>query len=205
MGRLRNKFSQPPIEAQKPKKGRRLAVQPLAARVESPPARATISSNWQRERVQRLTRIFRCIDGGLARGKRLNKMLVKHAWRWRARHYKANPAQAIHFRKSTLLRLYYTWRDGGRTPDTLALHYWRGNRKASLGQVIELSKLCLAPDTKSFSAAYRKLANPGATHWAFRVATPAPLRAAVAELLAHRRHEQVLEQAARRILAEVAK
>jgi hypothetical protein len=178
---------------------------PLAARAESPPARATISANWQRERVQRLTRIFRCIDRGLASGKRLNKMLVKHAWRWRARHYKANPAQAIHFRKCTLLRLYYMWRDGGRTPDTLALHYWRGNRKATMGQVIELSRFCLAPETKSFSAAYRKLATPGATESAYRYATPARLRAAVAALLAHRRHEQVLERASRRILAEVAK
>src|ERR1039458_3380214 len=176
---------------------------PAACRAgESPLTRATISSNWQRERVQRLTRIFRCIDRGLARGKRLNKMLVKHAWRWRARHYKANPAQAIHFRKSTLLRLYYAWRDGGKTPDALALHYWRGNRKASMGQVIELSRFCLAPEIKSFSAAYRKLATPGATESAYRHATPARLRAAVAAVLAHRRHDRALERAARRLLTE---
>ena len=152
-----------------------------------------------------MTRIFRCIVIGLARGKRLNKMLVKHAWRWRARHYKTDPSRAIHFRKSTLLRLYYAWRDGGKTPDALALHYWRGNRKASMGQVIELSRFCLAPEIKSFSAAYRKLATPGATESAYRYATPARLRAAVAALLAHRRHEQVLKRVARQILAEVAK
>ena len=205
MGRLRNQFSEPSREAKIPQKGHRLAVLPLAARVESPLTRAIISSNWQRERVQRLTRIFRCLDRGLAHGKRLNKMLVKHAWRWRGRHYKSSPEQAIHFRKCTLLRLYYTWRDGGRKPEVLALRYWRGNRKASMGQVIELSKFCLSPETKSFRAAYRELATPGATESAYRHATPARLRAAVAALLAHRRHEQVLERAARKLLEEVAK
>jgi hypothetical protein len=153
----------------------------------------------------RLARICFCLERGQAAGKRLRKMARLHAWRWRGRHYKASPSQAIHFRASTILRVYRLWRKGGRTPAALALHYWRANRKASMGQVIELSKLCLAPDTKSFSAAYRKLATPGATHWAFRVATPARLRVALAALLAHRRHEQVLERAARRILAEVAK
>src|ERR1035438_8153145 len=33
---MKNKFSQPPREAQKPQKGRRLAVLPLAARAKSP-------------------------------------------------------------------------------------------------------------------------------------------------------------------------
>jgi hypothetical protein len=74
-----------------------------------------------------------------------------------------------------------------------------------MGQVIELSRFCLAPEIKSFSAAYRKLATPGATESAYRYATPARLRAAVAALLAHRRHEQVLKRVARQILAEVAK
>jgi hypothetical protein len=127
-------------------------------------------------------------------------MIVLHAWRWRGRCYKCDPKRAIRFRYSTLLRLYYDWCNGGRTPETLALHYWRGNRKASIGQVVKLLELCLAPETRSFSAAYRKLIAPGATESAYRHATPAPLRAALAALLAHRRHEQVLERAARQLL-----
>jgi hypothetical protein len=131
-------------------------------------------------------------------------MLVKHAWRWRARHYKCDPERRIHFGYGTLARLYRTWRSGGgRTPATLALHYWCGNRKVSMGQVIALSKLCLAAETRSFSAAYRKLTAPGATESAYRYATPARLRAALAALLAHRRHEQVLKSAAERLLEEI--
>jgi hypothetical protein len=58
----------------------------------------------------------------------------------------------------------------------------------------------LLPETASFSAAYRKLDTPGATESAFRYATPAPLRIAVAKLLAHRRHEEVLVRTVRRFL-----
>ena len=149
-------------------------------------------------------RICRCMDLGRVQGKPLRKMVRFHAWRWRGRHYKAAPFQPILLKASTIHRLYRMWRKGGRTPAALAFHYWRGNRKASMGQVIELAKLCLASGTKSFSEAYRKLAAPGAVESAYRYATPPRLRVALAELLAHRRHEQVLERDAQRILAEVA-
>jgi hypothetical protein len=165
----------------------------------------TFPKGWQRERVQRLARICRCIDAGQARGKRMHEMLVNHAWRWRARQYKSDPARPIRFRYSTLLRLYYTWRKGGRIPDALALHYWRGRPKATMGQVVELSKLCLAPETSSFSAAYRKLQAPGATECAFRYAMPARLKGAVAKLLAHRRRGQALEREARKVLEALPK
>jgi len=167
--------------------------------------RRAASEAWQLERIQRLSRICRCLDRGQAAGKRLCRMVRLHAWRWRGRHYKANPSQAIRFKANTILRIYRAWRAGGRTPAALALHYWRGNRKVSPGRVVELAKLCLLPETKSFSAAYRKLKAPGATESAYRYAMPARLRAALAALLAHRRHEQVLERAARRILRGLTK
>src|ERR1035437_10873498 len=74
---------QPPTEARPSQKGHRLVITPLDARGELPTPRATLSANVERERAQHLTRIFHCIERGLARGKRLNKMMVKHAWRWR--------------------------------------------------------------------------------------------------------------------------
>jgi hypothetical protein len=71
-------------------------------------------------------------------------------------------------------------------------------------QVAELATLCLAPETRSFSEAYRKLVAPGATESAYRYATPVRLRAALAKLLAHRRREQALERAARQLLGELS-
>jgi hypothetical protein len=160
---------------------------------------------WQRERIQRLARICRCIDRGRQQGKRLRKIVILHAWRWRGRHYKSDPKRPIRFKASTILRTYYAWRNGGRTPATLALGYWRGNRRASGCQVVELSKLCLAADTKSFSAAYRSLKSPGATESAYRRAMPARVRIALANLHDHRRHGESLERAARKLLGEVVK
>jgi hypothetical protein len=162
-----------------------------------------VSEAWQRERVQRLVRIFRCLDRGRQRGKRLRKMLMLHAWRSRGRYYKADPARPIRFSYSTLLRLFYQWRQGGRTTAALALRY-HGNRKTSLPQVVELAKLCQAPETLSFSAAYRKLARPGATECAFRLAIPPHLKVSLATLFAHRRHGRVLERTTRQITEEVA-
>jgi len=163
----------------------------------------TFPKGWQRERIQRLARICRCLDRGRAHGKPVSRMLTKHAWRWKRRFYKADPERPIRFGFTTLRRLYYAWKSGGRTPNTLVLHYWRGQRKASMVQVIELSKLCLAAETRSFRMAYRKLARPGATEDAYRHATPARLRVALAALLAHRRHEQILKRVAEQILEEV--
>jgi hypothetical protein len=131
-------------------------------------------------------------------------MLVNHAWRWKGRWYNADPARPIRFRLSTLRRLYYQWVKGGRVPEALALRYWRGNRKVSMGQVTQLATLCLAPGTMSFSAAFRKLGTSAATESAYRYATPARLRAALAKLLAHRRRHRALERAARQLLKGVA-
>jgi hypothetical protein len=149
--------------------------------VELPTTRANLyPSRWQRERIQRAARICRCIERGQAGDKRtIHKMLVRFAWVWKDRHYTCDPSRRIRFSYPTLRSLYYAWKNGGGIPAT--------------------------PETKSFSAAYRKLATPGATESAYRHATPGRLRAAVAALLAHRRHEQVLERAARRILVGVAK
>ena len=183
-----------------------LRIPPDNAREEVAPAsRATFPKGWQRERVRRLARICRCLERGQAAGKSLRRMVRLHAWRWRGRHYKTAPLRSIHFKASTILRIYRMWRKGGRTPDTLALHYWRGNRRVSTCQVVALSKLCLAPNTQSFSAAYRELKAPGATESAYRYATPARLIVALNKLLANRRHGQSLERPARKLLEGLSK
>jgi len=180
---------------------------PLAGRADRIPPRAhfIFPKGWQGEALRMRTRICRCMDQGRAQGKPLRKMVRFHAWRWSGRHYKADPFQPILFKASTILRIFRMWRKGGRTPAALAFHYWGGNRKASMGQVIELSKVLLASETRSFSAACRTLKAPSATHWAYRKAMPPRLKAALAALLAHRRRGHALEPTARKLLEEVAK
>src|ERR1035437_10883567 len=96
---------QPPTEARPSQKGHRLVITPLDARGELPTPRATLSANVERERAQHLTRIFHCIERGLARGKRLNKMMVKHAWRWRAGPSQNTPRRGGHLPKTNNILL----------------------------------------------------------------------------------------------------
>ena len=198
----------PPPAARSLQRGHQLAsLPPAAARRRSLPLlrAAHFSSackHW--ERRQRLARICHCLDRRRANGKRLHESLVWFAWRWKARTYKCDPTRKIRFSYGTLNRIYHDWLRAGRTPAALELRYRRGNRKASRGQVIELAGHCLAPETRSFSEAYRKLVAPGATESAYRYAMPVRLRAALAKLLAHRRREQALERAARQLLGELS-
>lgn len=163
----------------------------------------TLPKGWQRERVQRLARICRCIDAGRTSGKRIHEILVWFAWRWKGCFYKCDSARPIRFGYGTLMRCYYAWRSSGGDVVALALRYRCGNQKVSTSKSLKLSKLCLAPEAKSFSAAYRGLIAPGATESAYRYAMLARLRAALAALLANRRRGQALERAARRLLQEV--
>ena len=98
MGTMRTRFCRPPREAQLlgPQLRHRLTFPPSThAREGVPASRANFSPlDWQRERVRRLARICRCLDQGLANGKRLHEMLVWFAWTWKARTYqKCDPSQ----------------------------------------------------------------------------------------------------------------
>ena len=131
----------------------------------------------------------------------MHKALVKCAWRWNGQPYACDPSRRMHFKEGTLRHVYYSrWLPGGRTVAALKRKWRSGNQKVTSGQVVELARLCLVPGTKSFRAAYQKLAAPAATESAFRYATPAPLQVALAQLLAHRRREQMLYRRVRRYL-----
>ena len=169
------------------------------------PSGAIISrSSWQRERAQRLARIFRCLDRGRQEGRPLRKMLIKHAWRWKDRCYKCDPARAIRFGRSTLLRLYYQWKRGGCTLASIALRYANANRKLPANQVLAVARLCAAPGVPSFAAAWRQVQNPLATYHAFRHAMPARVRNELASLCVARRRVEYLERRSQRAIAAFA-
>ena len=155
-----------------------------------------LSCTPEGERISRSARICWCIERGRAKGKRLHKMFILHAWRWRARHFTSDPARPIHFSYGTLRGLYYHWRKNGRSPAALALRVRRRKTKVTASGVVEMAKLCLAPGVLTFRAAYRKLESPRATESAYRYATQAWLGTRLAELLAHRRREPSLARAA---------
>ena len=167
-------------------------------------AGASACTAWQRERLQRLVRICRCLDRGRANGKRLRKMLTRFAWIWKGRHYKCDPARPIRLTRSTLLRIYRQWKRGGRTPAAIALRYWITSRKLPASQVLAMARRCVAPNARSFAAAWRQAENPLATYGAFWHAMPPRLRKQLAALCAARRRVEYLERQAQRTVDRFA-
>lgn len=162
-----------------PTRGRRCV--PLLPRVHF------LSTTWQTERERRLLRIFRCLDRGLALGKALHPMLVKHAWRWRGRRYRSQHGHPIRFSVSTLDRLYRVWCAGGRTPAALALRY-RAPVKIHPRDALKFSRVCINSPVSSFEEAYGRLPNrPRGTWFAYRLALPEGLRRQMVRLFSARR------------------
>jgi hypothetical protein len=187
MGRLRKTICQPP-RGTKPQKGRfRFATKPLVARVELPTTRANISpTGWQRERVQRLARIFRCMDRGQAEGRRMHEMVVWFTWRWKRRLYKNDPSRSIRFGYGTLKRLYRRWKASGGNPAALALNY-RAPVKVRQGLAVEFARICVNSDVRSFTEAHGRLPRPVATWFAYRLSLPPMMLRQVVALFAARR------------------
>ena|ERR1035438_7442928 len=199
MGRQTKRICQPPHEAQAPRKGHRLASMPLAARAELPTARATVSlkgwprassppRGWQREYVYRAARICRCLDCGLANGKRLHEMLVWFTWRWKGRHFKSDPKRRIRLGYGTLKRLYRRWKVSGGNPAALALNY-RAPVKIRPGRALDFARLCINSVVRSWTEAHGRLPRPVATWFAYRLSLPPMLRRRIVGLFAARRLE----------------
>ena len=170
-----------------------------------PPGASLSPKGWQRERVQRLARIFRCIDAGRARGKRLHKMLTRFAWIWRTRNYKCDPAREIHFQGARFcgFTIHGGILAGHRT--RLPFTTGAGIARRQLARWLSCRSCAWRPRPRVSVPAYRTLKSPNATHWAYRKAMPPRLKAALAALLAHRRRGLALERAARRLLEGLAK
>jgi hypothetical protein len=152
-----------------------------------PLARVHFSSmNWQAERIRRLWRICRCLDRGRANGKRLHKILVGFAWRWKRRHYKNDPSRQIQFGYGTLKRLYLRWKASGGNPAALALNY-RAPVKVRQGLAVEFARVCVNSDVRSFTEAHGRLPRPVATWFAYRLSLPPIMLRQVVALFAARR------------------
>jgi hypothetical protein len=183
-------------------KGNGPETPPKASKAVIPSLLATFSlKGWQRERVQRLARICRCIDRGRAQGKTIHKMLVKHAWRWKDRHYKCDPSRRIRFGHKTLLRHYYRWLNGGRVPAAVALNLHGPEVRVTTARALKLARLLLKSQTLTFSAGYRQLRLPRATEAAHRKLFDSRLKGHFAALLAARRRVASLQLRATRTLA----
>jgi hypothetical protein len=162
------------------------------------------SAPWQRERVQRLARISRCLDRGCAAGKPLRKMLVRFAWKWNGRRYKGEPARRMRLAKATLRYLYRRWKASGGNPAALALNY-RAPVKVRKGHALDFARVCVNSDVQSFTEAHGRLPRSRATWFAYRLALPAGLRQRVVRLFSARRLVDCRTRKARAAMHSFAK
>lgn len=164
-------------------------------------ARHSFPSLWQRERARRLHFIFLRIERRRAAGQSLRRAVRWFAWYWKDRTYKCDPHRAMRFSSNTLVRLFYRWQNGGRTPEALVLHYRSGRSKLGPAKLTQMARACATPGVRSFLEAWRQIPNAPATHSAFRHAMPAQLRTILVELCDARRRVEYLERRAQKTIA----
>jgi hypothetical protein len=148
---------------------------------------------WQRERSSRLHRQFKRVETARERGNTVNEALRPFYYYWRGESYRSNPAKRVRFSMATLSRLYYRWRNNGRTPTAIALRY-----NPTTGSPIKPQALrrfiCQAaqPSVCTFAAAYARLGHPGfSIHQLWR-ALPGAVRQTLRKtFLARRRHRGI--------------
>ncbi|MDB6023326.1 MAG: hypothetical protein JWQ04_3183 [Pedosphaera sp.] len=147
---------------------------------------------WQLERCRRLHRICRNIEGRIQRGQSLRKSVRWFTWYWASRFYRCDKTSPAKFCAQTLLRIYYQWRDNGKSPDAIALRY-RGTRpKLSPDALQRFLNAAIVGDARSFKAAWQRMDPRTGTPSAYHHALPPRIRRQLVQLFHHRRSAQRL-------------
>ena len=109
---------------------------------------------WQTERANRLHRQFKRVEVALQAGKSVSDALRQFEWYWRGEHYRTDARRRVRFSLSTLRRLFYRWRKGGRLPAALALNFARLQPYVSAPVMVRLVNICTSRRWPSLLAAW---------------------------------------------------
>ncbi len=86
--------------------------------------RGPFDFSWQNERAWRLHKAFARVEARILQGEKLAHVLPRLARRWsRPRAYRSEPSRKLQYSHGSIVRLFYQWRTGGRTPGALVLRY----------------------------------------------------------------------------------
>lgn len=150
--------------------------------------RGSSLKGWQRERAARLHRFFVHIEARIEAGKGLRQAFKQVAWWYQAKpRFYRGTARRVRFSRSTLIRLFYRWRAGGRTAEAVALRYRPGRAKLPAEEVTAFARMCLAPMVCSLAGAHQVLHRPAGSCAAFRHSLPTGFRKQVVSLFEARR------------------
>lgn len=175
---------------------------PVAHLQKSAPARALFLSKWQSEQAARFHRLFSRIDSALAQGGKLTKLLRAKAEYYRhGRRYRCDQGRIFKAPYGTLVRKYYAWRAGGRSPQALLPRYIPGKSRVPEAQIRDFARCCVAPGVRSMAAAFRSMAEPGATYSCFMKRLPPAKHRRIRAIFHVRRDAHAAEQRANKMKA----
>ncbi len=174
-----------------------------AGAVSDPAPAALFRSAWELERARRAHLICLCIERRQANGKSLKEAIYWPSYAWRSQFFRCDSSRPIRLSRSTLIRLYYQWRRGGKCLAALSLGYPPRLRlpAATLTKIVER---VLASKAKDLRAAWRDTPDCPAGYSALLSALGLEARKAIKALILARRRAAYLERVAGKALADRA-
>jgi hypothetical protein len=181
-------------------KGLRAAESARHGAPDSAPA-AALLKGWKKEDALRMHRLFLGVASRISQGQTLRRAFKGPAW-WfsKPRFYRCAPSRRMRLTRGTLLRRFYAWKRGGRTPDGVALKYRSGLAKIEVAHVQKFALACLGAGICSLREAQATLKSPVASVHGFRHSLPIKQREAIIQMLAARRTAIRLEKRTRKLL-----
>lgn len=113
------------------------------------------STSLRAERAARLQKI--CVQIERARVRTnlpLTTLVRRAARRWNKHPFRCNPSRRLAMSFPTLVRCWYLWWKGGRTPSVFQLHYGPGNRVITAKLLTRFVNFCAARPWPSLKAAW---------------------------------------------------
>lgn len=156
---------------------------------------------WLQENADRMHRICVSVERRIIEGCTVRNATRRASWYYqrKPRFYRTAKQRRVRFTAGTILRQYYRWKTGGRTPEAVALRFTAPKRLAN-SAVLRVADLAMNREILSFVQAWRQLGDTSVTCSAYNHAMPARLRKVIRDMLKARMRALCLERKARRIL-----
>lgn len=141
-------------------------------------------------------RQFKRVEAARRKGKSVKKALVHFCWYWRGERYRSNPRIKVQFSVQRLRTLFYQWRNNGRTPQALALHYRPARRVVKRTEIARFVRHAAAPGIFTFAAAFAAMQRTNSVSYSMNHlwrSLPAQLSKELRQLFHARRQQRGLE------------
>jgi len=131
---------------------------PPAQLTQTPPLAAVLTPR-QREREQRLHRVCLAIELRRKKGASVVPCCKAFSKRWNGKPLRSEPGRLLRLSAKTLIRVYYQWRKGGKSPRSIRLRYGLSHTPTvSSAQLRSFIKILFSKGTRSAAHAYKLFA-----------------------------------------------